>query len=124
MESDLDLVAERLDLYPNFAVDTAARVPFLKAQPSARVRAFLIKYQERVLYGTDIELFREGDAPSVVAAWQNKLAADWRYFSTLDAIEFRGRMVQGLGLPPSVLRKLYHDNAVHWMPGILPTNKQ
>jgi len=27
-----------------------------------------------------------------------------------------------LKLPPSVLKKLYHDNAVHWIPGIDTAN--
>jgi hypothetical protein len=27
--------------------------------------------------------------------------------------------VQGLALSPAILRKIYHDNAVKWFPGIL-----
>lgn len=122
MEDNLDDVAAHLDRYPNFAVDTAARTRNLMLQPSAKVRAFLIKYQDRVLYGTDIELFRQGDPTAVVAAWQKQLALDWRYLSTSDSFGLRGQTVQGLGLPPSVLHKLYHDNAVHWYPGILDSN--
>jgi predicted TIM-barrel fold metal-dependent hydrolase len=38
MESDVDLVAQRLDRYPNLAVDTAVRVPHLTIQPRAKVR--------------------------------------------------------------------------------------
>ena len=52
MESDVDQIAQRFDRYPNFAVDTAARVPYFMFQPRDKVRAFLIKYQDRVLYGT------------------------------------------------------------------------
>jgi predicted double-glycine peptidase len=36
-------------------------------------------------------------------------------------VESEGIKAEGLALPNSVLRKLYHDNAVHWFPGILPT---
>ena len=54
MEHDVDEIAKRLDRYPNFAVDTAARVVNLMAQPREKVRAFLIKYQDRVLWGTDL----------------------------------------------------------------------
>ena len=44
MEKDLDGIASRLDRYPNFAVDTAARMEYLMMAPTEKVRAFLIKY--------------------------------------------------------------------------------
>lgn len=118
MESDVDLVARRLGRYPNFAVDTAARVPHLTIQPRAKVRAFLIKYQDRVLYGTDTDIIRQSDVKRSIADWQKQLAEDWRYFATADTFNYEGRMVKGLQLPLPVLRKLYHDNAVHWIPGL------
>jgi hypothetical protein len=118
MESSVDLVAQRLDRYPNFAVDTAARVPHLTIQPRAKVRAFLMKYQDRVLYGTDTEIIRRSDVKPSIADWQKQLAEDWRYFSTADTFNYDGHMVKGLQLPLPVLRKLYHDNAVHWIPGL------
>ena len=45
-----------LDKYPNFAIDTAARMRYLMLMPPNEVRAFLIKYQDRVLYGADLDL--------------------------------------------------------------------
>lgn len=117
MEGDVALVANTLDRYPNFAVDTAARVAHLAIQPSAKVRAFLIKYQDRVLYGTDIEFFDQS-GNTAVEEWEKQLALDWRYFATADTFEYRGHTVHGLYLPASVLKKLYHSNAVHWFPGI------
>ena len=54
MEADVDQMAQRFDRYPNFAVDTAARIPYFMLQPREKVRAFLIKYQDRILYGTDL----------------------------------------------------------------------
>lgn len=118
MEADVGLVAQRLDRYPNFAVDTAARVPHLTIQPRAKVRAFLIKYQDRVLYGTDAEVLHRNNVKSSIADWDEQLAKDWRYFSTADTFNYDGHMVKGLQLPLPVLRKLYHDNAVHWIPGL------
>ncbi len=44
MEVDVDQIAQRFDNYPNFAVDTAARVDYLMMQKPEKVRAFLIKY--------------------------------------------------------------------------------
>ena len=60
MEADVDQIADRFQLYPNFAIDTAARVPHLMIQPHDKVRAFFLKYQDRILYGTDLE-FRSGE---------------------------------------------------------------
>ena len=54
MEEDVADAARRLDRYPNFAVDTAARMPDLMGQPRDKVRAFLMRYQDRILYATDI----------------------------------------------------------------------
>jgi hypothetical protein len=30
-----------------------------------------------------------------------------------------GRIYQGISLPPPVLRTIFHDNAVRWLPGVL-----
>jgi predicted TIM-barrel fold metal-dependent hydrolase len=54
VEFDVDELAKRFDKYPNFAVDTAARINYLMGQQRGKVRAFLIKYQDRILYGTDM----------------------------------------------------------------------
>ncbi len=119
MEGDVDLVAERLDRYPNFAVDLAARVPHLGVQPSAKVRAFLIKYQDRIIYGTDTELHKGDDVTSTIQDWKAQLAAEWRYFSTSDHFTYEGQAIEGVNLPPAVLHKLYHDNAIRWISGVV-----
>jgi predicted TIM-barrel fold metal-dependent hydrolase len=115
MEVDVDEIAKRLDRYPNFAVDTAARVAYFALQPRDKVRSFLIKYQDRVLYGTDLEYGRKRDSDSV-QEWESTYLRDWTFFSTNEMVDFQGRKVRGLQLPDEVLRKLYHDNAIHWIP--------
>jgi predicted TIM-barrel fold metal-dependent hydrolase len=117
MEVDLDGLAQRFDRYPNFAVDTAARVIYLAIQPRDKVRAFLIKYQDRVLYGTDLGYRPKGDSDSL-QDWESTYLQDWKFFSTADVVDFDGRKAQGLQLPDPVLHKLFHDNAVHWIPMI------
>ncbi len=119
MEDSLDDIAQRFDRYPNFAVDTAARVPHLMIQPSEKVRAFVLKYQDRILYATDLEYLPNANPKDVVKEWEDQYALDWRYFATSATFDYEGHWVQGLALPDSVLRKLYHDNAVHWIPGVL-----
>ena len=117
METDVNEIARRFDRYPNFAVDTAARIVYLTLQPRDKVRAFLIKYQDRVLYGTDLVVMPKDDTEKALAEWNNTYARDWKFFATNQTVEFEGRKVQGLELPEPVLRKLYHDNAVRWIPG-------
>lgn len=118
MEDHLDQVEARLRLYPNFAVDTAARVQSLVIQPREKAQAFLVKYQDRILYGTDLGFYPGRGDQAAAQDWENQYALDWRYFATDDSFEYHGHKVEGLNLPRSVLKKLYHDNAVHWIPGI------
>ena len=119
METDVDEVARHLDRYPNFAVDTAARVSYLMMQSPEKVRAFMIKYQDRVLYGTDNGLVPGDDPSNTLPRWQERYLWEWKYFATNDWIEYNGKKYRGLALPQPVLYKLYHDNAVRWVPGIL-----
>ncbi len=118
MEDHLDQIDTCLRLYPNFAVDTAARVLSLIIQPRDKVQAFILKYQDRILYGTDLGFYPGRSDKAASQEWEKQYALDWRYFATDDTFEYDGHKVEGLNLPHSVLKKLYHDNAVHWIPGI------
>jgi predicted TIM-barrel fold metal-dependent hydrolase len=120
MEDDVDEVAKRLDRYPNFVVDTAARVTHLALQDREKVRAFILKYQDRILYATDHVILPGDDLAASSQSWETTLERDWKYFATTGQVEYMGRSVQGLALPKPVLRKLYHENAVKWVPGIVP----
>jgi len=118
MEVDANEIAQRFDRYPNFAVDTAGRSIYFMMQPPEKVRAFLIKYQDRVLYGTDLDLMPWADTTQRLKHWQDEYARDWRYFATDESVEYDGKKYQGLKLPEPVLHKLYHENAIRWVPGI------
>lgn len=120
LEWDVDVLAAFLDRYPNAGVDTSARMCHFQAQDSDRVRAFLIDYQDRIIYGTDLIL---GDQPSeaLASALKETWERDWRYLSTDDTMsvpELR-KAVKGLALPRGVLEKIYYRNAVKWLPGIV-----
>jgi predicted TIM-barrel fold metal-dependent hydrolase len=82
-------------------------------------RAFLIKYQDRILYATDLVVLPKGDTDKVLAEWNNTYERDWKFFATVQTVEYKGHRYQGLALPELVLRKIFHDNAVHWLPGIM-----
>lgn len=118
MEDDLEGLAQVFDHHPNLAVDTAARVMNLVIQPRGKVRAFILKYQDRILYGTDLRFDSDNNDQAAPPAWEVKYALDWRYFATDDTFDYKGHQVEGLNLPRPVLQKLYHENAVRWIPGI------
>lgn len=119
METNVDDIARRFDRYPNFAVDMAARVPYFMLQRRDKVRAFLLKYQDRVLYATDVAVLPRSKTEDAIADLRNTYARDWKFFSTDQNVMYMGHTYQGLDLPRSVLRKLFHDNALHWFPGLV-----
>ena len=125
LEHDVDEIARRFDRYPNFYVDTSARNTDLTRQPSDKVRAFLIKYQDRVLYGLD-----QGRSPDpkreasseerqrFVKDLEGTYRRDFAYYAGEGEMEYRGKTVQCLALPRDVLEKLFHGNAERIVPGL------
>jgi predicted TIM-barrel fold metal-dependent hydrolase len=121
LEADFDDLGAHFDRYPNFAVDLAGRVPYFEMLPREKAIDFIVKYQDRLIYGTDND---HSFAPPSHAArtsreWEEAYANQWRFFATNDTVTYQGKEVKGLALPPEILRKLYHDNAVRWFPGVL-----
>ncbi len=123
METNVDDIARRFERYPNFAVDMAARIPYFMLQPRNKVRAFLLKYQNRVLYATDLVVLPRSKTEESLAEFRSTYARDWKFFSTDQSVQYMGHSYQGLGLPRPVLRKLFHDNAVRWFPGLINGSK-
>jgi len=118
MERNLDDIARHLDLYPNFAIDTAGRMEYLMLMPREQVRTFLIKYQDRILYGTDLDVLATAKVAETVSEWQATYARDWEFLATGDPVTMEGKQVQGLNLPGPVLEKIFRDNAKRWIPGL------
>ena len=112
-------IRAKIPRYANFAVDTAARVPYFMIQQRDKVRAFLIKYQDRILYATDLVVLPKDDTDKALAEWNKTYERDRKFFATVETVEYKGHSYQGLALPELVLRKIFHDNAVHWLPGIV-----
>jgi amidohydrolase family protein len=117
-EEHWDRLAKRLDSYPNFAVDVAARVRYFANGDHDQARQFLMKYQDRVLYATDYTL-RSGDDNEAARQFQETHEREWKFFATKDTLTFGKRQVQGLGLPERVVNKIFRENAIRWLPGIL-----
>jgi len=88
-------------------------------QPREKVRAFLLKYQDRILYATDLVVMPHDNTEKALQEWTNTYEQDWKFLATDQTVEYKGHKTRGLLLPEPVLRKLYHQNAVRWFPGIL-----
>lgn len=129
MSHDVSVIAETLDKYPNFQVESAARFGDLIIQDSETVRDFIIKYQDRYLYGTDIGTsgnaseMSESELDQEKQRIVNMMDRHWQYFSNPGMVVFdtyfsdESKEIQGLGLPDSVLRKIYYDNAIRILEG-------
>jgi predicted TIM-barrel fold metal-dependent hydrolase len=118
LEWDVDVLAGRLDRYPNFAVDLAARVCHLQVQDREKVRNFLEKYQDRVLYATDLGI-SEGNFEARKGGIGNTWRSDWAYFATdsLMSSPDVDNSFRGLDLDEKILRKIFYSNARTWYPG-------
>lgn len=118
LEWDVDVLAERLDRYPNYAVDLAARVCHLQIQEREKVRDFLSKYQDRILYATDMGI-RDGNIEDTRKWLENEWHSDWAYFAgdSLMSSRHTDKQFMGLALEEEVLRKIFYSNAVAWYPG-------
>ena len=64
-------------------------------------------------------VFPRSKTEDTLAEFRKTYARDWKFFSTDQNVEYMGHTYQGLALPRPVLRKLFHDNAVRWFPGLV-----
>lgn len=126
VEWDVTRVAEFLDRFPLAKVDVAARMVHLEYQASkdpGKIRAFLIKYQDRILYGSD-DAYGPGDAdPAAVAEVHAGWLEDWRFLATAERMKSADfdSPFSGLNLPRAVVDKIYFRNAEAAFAGAWPT---
>lgn len=117
LEWSIDEIAKRLDAFPNMKIDMSARVAHLQYQSIAdwkHVRDFVIKYQDRILYGTDITVNpSESDPDSRMKSILDRWVSNWIYFATDSTVTIKNinGEVKGLNLPKTVIDKIYNSNA-------------
>jgi len=124
LEWSVDELAKRLDKFPNMAVDMAARISHLQYQAKnnwQKVHDFCIKYQDRLLYATDILISDSESDSSVNKQAHDVWLSDWKFFATdekMQTSEFEGDF-KGLKLPREVIDKIYRTNAEKWFHGVI-----
>lgn len=103
-EYDLELLGTMFQKYPNLYADFAAR--FAETAPIPRyMNAFFEKYQDRLLYGTDM-----GFEPSMYAVTFRILESNDEHFYETGLFGYHWAL-HGFGLKDSVLKKIYSGNA-------------
>jgi predicted TIM-barrel fold metal-dependent hydrolase len=94
----------------------AARMVHLQYQAasnSEKIRRFLIRYQDRILYGSDDSYGPDDHDAGAIADIHKGWLEDWRFLATSDAMhseDFEAPF-HGLHLPRAVLEKIYRRNA-------------
>ncbi|MFZ6014159.1 MAG: amidohydrolase family protein [Bacteroidota bacterium] len=108
--SDLKKLGELMNQFPNMYTEIGAVIAELGRQPRA-AREFLIKYQDRVMFGKDSWVpeeyntyFRVLETADEYFPYHKKYHAFWRMY--------------GLDLPDDVLKKIYYKNALKVIPNI------
>ncbi|CAN5167682.1 hypothetical protein BH23BAC1_BH23BAC1_22780 [soil metagenome] len=134
LEWSVDELAKRLDRFPNMAVDMAERISHLQFQALTdwqKVHDFFIKYQDRIIYATDLRKSamdivnqgitdQEGTRKHAHEVW----IRHWKFFNfdeEMNVPKVEGTF-KGLKLPKEVVDKIYYKNAAKWYPGIIKSN--
>lgn len=121
---DLDAVESSLDRHPNMMVDLAARVPELGRHDPEQVRALFFRHQDRIVFATDFQvhdrliLGSSGDEPPPAnedaliffrkyRRWLETRDRDWEHMTPIQG----DWTIDSIGLPQTVLKKIYYDNA-------------
>lgn len=114
---NLPYVSECMDKYPNMHVELGARIGELGRQPRA-ARKFFDRYQDRILFGTDAvphghETPQQIFVEELYEIYYRFLETEDEYFDYAPApVPPQGRWcIYGVGLPETVLRKVYYENA-------------
>lgn len=108
--NDLAKLSKLMDELPNMYTEIGAVIAELGRQPRA-AKAFLTKYQDRVLFGKDSWV------PSEYETYFRVLESEDEYFPYHKRYHAFWRMY-GLGLPDEVLKKIYYKNALKLVPSI------
>jgi predicted TIM-barrel fold metal-dependent hydrolase len=122
---NLDYVERLLATYPNVYTDISARVPEIGRHPANKVRDLFIRFQDRILFGTDIALSPDyvqlgsvslkpkltlEDAVDFYHKHYRFLESDAKQIDHPTPIQGRWK-IDAIHLPMPVLRKIYYDNA-------------
>jgi predicted TIM-barrel fold metal-dependent hydrolase len=108
--NDLKKLGQLMDRLPNMYTEIGAVIAELGRQPRA-AKAFLTKYQDRVLFGKDSWV------PEEYQTYFRVLETEDEYFPYHKRYHAFWKMY-GIGLPDEILKKIYYKNALAILPGM------
>lgn len=122
---DLQKVAASMRRLPNMWIDLAARLPELGRHPPDEVRAFFEEFQDRIVFGTDLQISDDhvvlgSEGTSEQPTTQDAVRyyqVHWKYLETREQKMQHMTPIQGrwtldaVGLPRRILDKVYFANA-------------
>jgi predicted TIM-barrel fold metal-dependent hydrolase len=109
-----------MELFPNVVVDTASSRWMARelSKDTKKAREFMLKYSDRVLFGTDLFANRgdrdyfSGRYVAQRVLWETNERKTPLPFPDADTMGIGGTVINGLDLPLSVIGKLYWENAI------------
>jgi predicted TIM-barrel fold metal-dependent hydrolase len=116
-DEQLAYLGYMLETYPNLNVDLAARFQQFHRMTREKLRDFIIKYSDRILFGTDISDVKAESVPDMVERYHRC----FQLAETENVVQggFFGRTeTKGLALPRDVLEKIYFRNAMRIYPRV------
>jgi predicted TIM-barrel fold metal-dependent hydrolase len=113
---NLDWVDGMLDHHPNVMVEFGGREAELGRQPR-RAREFFIKYQDRILFGSD-----NGMDAEMYRNYFRWLETSDEYFDYWGSPSQGRWKIYGMDLPNTVLEKVYYQNAEKMLSGFHAAN--
>ncbi len=115
LEWSLDELAKRLDKFPNMTVDLT-RISNLKLHTfndRQKTRDFFIKYQDRLIYGTDRAINAANNPEAFKKSIHDRWLSEWKFYATDEKISLKNYgEFKGLKLPTEVVDKIYAKNAL------------
>lgn len=116
IEWNVDTLATWLDTYPDASIDLAARmgqVFYQTIHDRDKVRDFFIKYQDRIMYATDMADRMVSTPEELGAEMHDEWMEDWMYFVTDQEMtsDLVNEPFQGIRLPKQAIDNIFFKNA-------------
>lgn len=111
---NIERAAALMEKYPNLMMDmTPAPIIYYElSERQEEAKAFLLKYHDRLIYGTDVSNLIEG---SVRELNERKTRIMDVFYEGSSACEVGDHVIVGMNLPSEMLKNIYCNNAMRFI---------
>ena len=117
-DAQIDYLRNMFATFPNLHVDLAATFQYFHLVSRDNLRAFMIEWADRILFGTDIGTWKDENETAIRAEQYLRTFQILETGNTIQGGFFGGPDTQGLELPKEVLEKIYFRNAMRLYPQV------